>query len=80
MNDDVKVDDDMDWDGDDGLSNTWTTYYKYPSKQFVDAYCMTIEVAYEEILAHDVSPRRNDLRNKAAENLVKKAKKTKARI
>jgi len=80
VNNDIKVDNDMDWDGDDGLFNTWSTYYKYPSKQFVDAYRTTLQVAYEEVQAHDVSPRRNDLRNRAAQNLAKKAEYTKGRI
>ena len=80
VNDDIKVDNDMDWDGDDGLFNTWSTYYKYPSKQSVDAYRTTLQVAYEEVQAHDVSPRRNDLRNRAAQNLAKKAEYTKGRI
>jgi hypothetical protein len=30
-----KVEDDLDWGGDDGLKNNWTLYYKYPEQNFV---------------------------------------------
>ena len=28
----------LDWGGDDGLSASWSMYYKYPNKEFLDAY------------------------------------------
>jgi hypothetical protein len=31
VNGNLKVDKDMEWEGDDGLSTTWTMYHKYPS-------------------------------------------------
>jgi hypothetical protein len=38
VNRDLKVDEDIEWEGDDGLSTTWTMYHKYPSTTFVDSF------------------------------------------
>jgi hypothetical protein len=73
VNGDIKLDEDIEWEGDDGLSTTWTMYHKYPSTTFVDSFRTRLEMAAEETEAHAVSPRRHDLRNRAAENMTKKA-------
>jgi hypothetical protein len=73
VNGDLKVDEDIEWEGDDGLLSTWTMYHKYPSTTFVDSFRTRLEMAAEETEAHAVSPRRNDLRNRAAENMAKMA-------
>jgi len=38
VNGDLKVDEDIEWEGDDGLLSTWSMYYKYPSTTFVDLF------------------------------------------
>ena len=73
VNGDLKVDKDIEWEGDDGLSSTWTMYHKYPSTTFIDSFCTRPEIAAEETEAHAVSPRCNNLRNRAAENMAKTA-------
>jgi hypothetical protein len=73
VNGDLKVDEDVEWEGDDGLSTTWTMYHKYPSTTFVDSFRTRLEKAAEETEAHAVSPRRHDLRNRAAANMAKTA-------
>ena len=65
VNGDLKVDEDIEWEGDDGLSSTWTMDHKYPSTMFVDSFCTRLEMAAEETEAHAVSPRRHNLRNRA---------------
>ncbi len=60
-NGDLKVDKDIEWEGDDGLSSTWTMYHKYPSTAFVDSYCTRLEMAAEETEDHGISPRRKNL-------------------
>jgi hypothetical protein len=70
VNGDLKVDEDIEWEGDDGLLTTWTMYHKYPSTTFVDSFCTRLEMAAEETGAHDVSPRRHKLRNIAALNMA----------
>jgi hypothetical protein len=73
VNGDLKVDEDIEWEGDDGLSSTWTMYHKYLSTTFVDSFRTRLEMAAEETEAHAVSPRRNNLRNRATENMAKTA-------
>ena len=73
FNGDLKVDKDIEWEGDDGLSSTWTMYHKYPSTMFVDSFCTRLEMAAEKTEAYAVSPKRNDLRNRAAEKMAKTA-------
>jgi hypothetical protein len=73
INGDLKVDEDLEWEGDNGLSGTWTMYHKYPSTTFVDSFCTRLEMAAEETEAQAVSPRCHDLRNRAAENMAKTA-------
>jgi len=65
-------DKDLDWKGDDGLSTNWSLYYKYPHREFLDAYLEDLELAMNDIETHDVSPHRNSLRKKAAENVQKR--------
>jgi hypothetical protein len=73
LNGDLKVDEDIEWEGDDGLLTALTMYHKYHSTTFVDSFCTRLEMAAEETEAHAVSPRRHDLRNRAAENMAKMA-------
>ena len=68
-----QLEDDLPWGGDDGLSASWSMYYKYPTKEFLDAYLEDLEDAMNDIETHDVSPHRHNLRKKAAENVQKKA-------
>jgi hypothetical protein len=48
-------------------------YYKYPYKEFLDAYLEDLQDAMNDIETHEVSPRHHNLRKKAAENVQKKA-------
>ena len=80
VNGDLKVDEDIEWEGDDGLLTTWTMYHKYPSTTFVDSFCTRLEMAAEETEAHDVSPRRQNLRNRAAENMAMTANSTRSKL
>jgi len=73
LNEHDKVDEDLDWKGDDGLANSWPLYYKYPHKGFLDSYREELTLALIDMDAHDVSPHRNSLRKTAAENVQKKA-------
>ena len=73
VNGDLKMDKDLEWEGDDGLSCTWTMYHKYPSTTFVDSFRTRLEMVAEETEAQAVSPRRHNLRNRAAENMAKTA-------
>ncbi len=68
-NEDLKVGDDLEWNGDNGLANDWGMYYKYPSEAFI-----LVEISNEDNIAHDVSPRRRlSLRKNAMTNVQKKA-------
>jgi hypothetical protein len=73
VNGDLKMDEDLEWEGDDGLSCTWTMYHKYPSTTLVDSFRTRLEMVTEETEAQAVSPRRHDLRNRATENMAKTA-------
>ena len=48
-------------------------YYKYPNKEFLDAYLEDLQDAVNDIESHAVSPRHHNLCKKAAENVQKKA-------
>jgi hypothetical protein len=48
VNGDLKVDEDIEWEGDDGLYTTWSMYHKYPSKTFVDSFCTRLQIVAEE--------------------------------
>ncbi len=74
------MDEDIEWEGDDGLSSTWTMYHKYPSTTFVDSFRTRLEMSAEETEAHAVSPRRHDLRNRAAENMAKTANSIRSKL
>jgi hypothetical protein len=80
---DHKIDDDLDDDWgnqDEGLSNLWSTYVKYPSQTFVDTFRERLENHIADTDALDESPRRADLRNKAAANMTKKAEAVRGKI
>jgi hypothetical protein len=68
-----KVEDDLDWGGDDGLKNNWTLYYKYPEQNFVASVADDAEHSQlcEEI--QDTTPRRYSICSRATENLKTKA-------
>jgi len=68
-----QLEEDLPWGGDDGLSASWSMYYKYPNKEFLDVYLEDLEDAMNDIETHDVSTHRQNLRKKAAENVQKKA-------
>ncbi len=68
-----QLEEDLPWGGDGGLSASWSMYYKYPNKEFLDAYLEDLEDAMNDIETHDVSPHRHNLHKKAAENVQKKA-------
>jgi hypothetical protein len=80
LNEHDKVDEDLDWKGDDGLSTSWSLYYKYPHKEFLDAYRENLKLATIDMDAHEVSPHRNSLRKKAAENVQKRADETRKAV
>jgi hypothetical protein len=77
---DHKLDDDIDWGGDDGLANCWGMYCKYPSPSFVDTFRMQLEQTVADIEGTAETPRRLGLRNKAAENMTKAALATREKI
>ncbi len=52
-----KVDEDLDWGGDDGLSSLWSMYYKYPTMEFVNLVRIELEGTMNDIETHNVSPR-----------------------
>jgi len=64
---------DLDWNGDDGLANDWGMYYKYPVQGFIDSFRELVEIAQDNKIAYDVSPRRQSLRTNATTNVRKKA-------
>ena len=72
-NEDIKVGEDLDWNGDDGLTNDWGMYYKYPSDTFIDSFRDLVQISYENNIANDISPRRLSLRKNATANVQKKA-------
>jgi hypothetical protein len=80
IDDDFQLLEDVEWGGDDGLLNTWSMYYKYPSDAFVDSYRLQLEIATENTDALDFSPKRLALRNRAAGNMAKRAEAVKSKI
>jgi hypothetical protein len=75
-----KVDEDLDWGGDDGLSSSWSMYYKYPTMEFVNLVCIDLEGTMNDIEAHNVSPRRHHLHKNATVNVQKKANSITAKV
>jgi ribosomal protein S17 len=80
VNDDTKLEDDLDWKGDDGLENNWNMYYKYPSEDFVQSYRRDLQLVEDTQDAVNETPRREGLRKKAAENMAKKGASVKKKI
>ena len=68
-----QLEEDLNWGGDDGLSTSWSMHYKYPNKDFLDAYLEDLKDNMNDIETHEVSPHRHNLCKKAAENVQKKA-------
>ncbi len=75
-----KVEEDLEWDGDDGLRGNWSMYYKYPSDEYIASYLSSLEIEYKNIESHKFSPRHLTLWNKAASNVAKKAESVKKRV
>ncbi len=68
-----KIDEDLDWGGDDGLSSTGSLFYKYPSSTFLSEFHIMLEDDMNAKEAHDVSPGRLSFCNRATANVQKKA-------
>ena len=70
-----KVEDDLDYDGDDGLKNTWGLYYKNvgDGDEYVTSFITNTERDLFNADIHEVSPKRSSLRAKATANVQKKA-------
>jgi len=75
-----KLEDDIDWGGDEGLHASWLVYYKYPNSEFIEAKFQALQDIVNDAEIHDVSPNRQSLRKKAAENVLKRADKVKATV
>jgi hypothetical protein len=75
-----KVDEDLDWGGDEGLLALWTMYHKYPTTTFVNSFCLQIETSEMNDKAVDISPRHLSLHNQATANVQKKADAIKANV
>jgi hypothetical protein len=54
-----KVDEDLDWGGDNGILASWSMYYKYPTMEFVNLVHIELEGTMNDIETHDASPRRH---------------------
>jgi hypothetical protein len=72
-NEEDKLDEDLDWDGDDGLLASWNMYYKNSTIEFVNSIQLELEETTNNMETHDVSPKRGSLCKTAAENVQKKA-------
>jgi hypothetical protein len=75
-----KVDEDLDWGGDDGLSSLWSMYYKYPTMEFLNLVCIELEGTIYDIETHNVSPRHHLLCKNATMNVQKKANSITAKV
>jgi hypothetical protein len=75
-----KVDEDLDWGGDDGLLSLWSMYYKYPTMEFVNLVCIELEGTMNDIETHNVSPRRHLLHKNATVNVQKKTNSIMAKV
>ena len=60
-NGEQKVDADVEWEGDEGLQNTWSMYHKYPSQEYVEAYRKKLQMTVQDKVAIDETPRRQAL-------------------
>ncbi len=74
-----KVEDDLDWEGGDGLHNNWMLYYKYPKMNFMASFVADAEHTQlcEEI--HDTSPRHHSICSKATKNVKTRAERVKTK-
>jgi hypothetical protein len=70
-----KVEDDLDLEGDDGLKNTWGLYYRNVSAddEYFSSFVYKTEMSVFDTEKQDVSPKRKSLREKATDNVQKKA-------
>ncbi len=75
-----KVDEDLDWGGDDGLLSLWSMYYKYPTMEYVNLVCIELEGTMNDIETHNVSPRCHLLHKNATVNVQKKANSITAKV
>ena len=72
-NEQDKVDEDLDWDGDDVLSESWDIYYKNPTSIFKESVQADLQESFNNTEEQDVSPNCGSLRKMAAMNVQKKA-------
>ncbi len=70
---------DLDWGGDDGFSASWSMYYEYPTKSYVNFFCNELENAMNDKIAHKISPRRLSLCKQATANVQKRENKVAAK-
>ena len=70
-----KVEDDLDFKGDDGLKNTWGLYYKNvgAANEYVTLLVENTKKDLFNAENHNVSPKRGSLSAKATANIKKKA-------
>ena len=68
-----KVGDDLDMNGDDGLTINWGMYLKYPSNEYVCTFVWALQEIQCETEKHDMSPMRISLHKAATTNFQKKA-------
>ena len=67
------MDEDLDWDGDDGLSALWGMYYKNPTSEFMESVQAELQESFNDTEVQDISPNHGSLRKMAAMNVQKKA-------
>jgi hypothetical protein len=75
----------LDWDGDEGITNMIGMYICHPSKSFCSHFqsrtmVSTADECNKEIDGKEVTPRRREMRKRAHEKLVKAANSVKKRI
>jgi hypothetical protein len=46
----ANVENDLDWEGDNGICTNWRFFYKYPSDEYISLYKSTLKVAISELL------------------------------
>jgi hypothetical protein len=63
---------DLDWEGNDGLSASWSMYYKYPTKSYVNFFQVELENAINDKIAHKISPRHLSLCKQVTANVQNK--------
>jgi hypothetical protein len=78
MQEQSKIDEDLDWGGDDGLSASLSMYYKYSTNTYVNLFRIELENYMNDNIAHNISPRHFNLHKQATANVQRKAHKVAA--